>query len=42
MKQLLIKLEWVKGHADKAPWAMLTDLKSQKLSRDEIYNVWCD
>jgi len=37
-----ISLEWVRGHADKKPWSSVEDLQSQQLSRDEIYNVWCD
>jgi hypothetical protein len=35
-------LSWVRGHADKRPWKTLNDLKNQQLSRDEIYNIWCD
>jgi hypothetical protein len=37
-----ILLEWVRGHADKKPWSSIEDLKSQQLSRDEIYNVLCN
>jgi hypothetical protein len=39
---LQLDLQWVKGHADKQPWESITDLESQQLSCDEIYNVWCD
>lgn len=39
---LNLDLQWVKGHADKQPWESLHDLKSQQLSREETYNVWCD
>jgi hypothetical protein len=33
-------LSWVKGHADKQPWFTNKDLQAQKMSRDEIYNIW--
>ncbi len=33
---------WIRGHADKKPWKDLSDLRNQDLSRDEIYNVWCN
>ncbi len=37
-----LSLSWVKGHTDKQPWSTVIDLQSQHLSRDKIYNVWCD
>jgi len=37
-----IKLSWVKSHADKSPWKNISNLSAQKLSRDEIFNVWCN
>jgi hypothetical protein len=36
------RYNWVRGHADKEAWVDITDLESRQLSRDEIYNVWCD
>jgi hypothetical protein len=38
-KGLPITFSRVKGHADKAPWNTIDDLKQQDLSRDEIFNV---
>jgi len=35
-----LKLEWVRSHTDKEPWTTVDDLLLQKLSRDEIFNVW--
>jgi len=37
-----LALSWVRSHSDKQPWETVQDLKSQRLSRDETYNVWCD
>jgi len=37
-----IQLLWIKEHSNRHPWKSIEDLKSQKLSCDEIYNVWCD
>jgi len=37
-----INLTWVKSHADKKPWKCLKDLLDQNLTRDEVYNVWCN
>lgn len=37
-----IQLHWVKSHRDNGPWDTVHDLKQQKLSNDEIHNVWCD
>jgi len=31
-----------KGSTEKQPWETVADLESQRLSRDEIYNIWCD
>lgn len=39
---LNIKLEWIKSHSDKEPWESICDLDDQGLSRDQIFNVWCD
>jgi len=37
-----MKLEWTRSHADQSPWETINDLVLQRLSRDEIFNVWCD
>jgi hypothetical protein len=37
-----VLLTWVRGHADKKQLSSIEDLQSQQLSRDEIYNIWCD
>lgn len=37
-----ISLHLVKSHTDSRPWDTVYDLQQQKLSNDEIYNVWCD
>ena len=37
-----INMEWVKGHSEKKDWKMIQDLEDQQLTRDRIYNVWCD
>ena len=37
-----MKLEWVRGYADKTPWETIDYLILQCLSRDKIFNVWCD
>jgi hypothetical protein len=37
-----LALSWVRSHSDKQPLETIQDLKSQWLSRDETYNVWCD
>jgi len=37
-----ISYEWVKGHTEKGPWKSIQDLEEQKLSHEEIFNVWCD
>jgi len=37
-----MSLDWVKGHVEKFPRETPTDLILQKLSQDEIYNIWCD
>jgi len=34
--------EWIRSHADKSPWETVDDLILQRLSRDEIFNVWVD
>jgi len=34
--------QWVRSHSDKGKWESIDDLAQQQLSRDEIYNVWCD
>jgi len=34
--------EWVRSHADKSSWETVDDLILQRLSRDEIFNVWVD
>jgi hypothetical protein len=36
------QFNWVKGHTDKEPWETLQQLKTQKLSTEEMFNVWCD
>jgi hypothetical protein len=41
-KSIPIRLSWKKSHSDKKPWKSLQDLTDQCLSRDEIYNIWCD
>jgi hypothetical protein len=41
-KSLGMTFSLVKGHMDKQPWQSIEDLKLQKLSRDEIYNIWCN
>jgi len=41
-KGIPITYEWVKGHANTKLWDIITDLCQQKLSCDEIYNIWCD
>jgi hypothetical protein len=41
-KDMDIKLEWIKGHSDEKGWSTIQDLENQRLSRDQIYNVWCD
>ncbi len=41
-KGIPIMNEWVKGHSDSAPWKNIQDLILQQLSRDEIFNVWCN
>jgi hypothetical protein len=33
---------WVKGHTDKESWETLEQLKNQKLSTEETFNVWRD
>jgi len=35
-------LSWIKSHSDKKPWKYLKDLTHQHLSRDEVFNVWCN
>jgi hypothetical protein len=37
-----MQLEWVCSHTDKTPWESVDDLILQRLSRDEIFNVWCN
>jgi hypothetical protein len=37
-----LSLHWVKGHTNSGPWDTAYDLHQQKLSNNEIYNVWCD
>ncbi len=37
-----MSLSSVKSHANKPPWPHISDLVSQDLSRDEIYNIWCN
>jgi hypothetical protein len=37
-----ISYQWVKGHSDTEQWCTIADLQSQQLSRDQIYNIWCD
>jgi hypothetical protein len=37
-----LSLSWIRGHADKRPWETIHDFKDQQLSRDKIYNIWCD
>jgi hypothetical protein len=37
-----INLEWVRSHSDSKPWTSIKVLQEQQLSRDQIYNVWCD
>jgi len=39
---LNIEYNWVKGHSNKSQWKLISDLKDQKLGRDDIYNIWCD
>jgi hypothetical protein len=39
---LKINLEWIKSHSEKKGWQSIKDLEDQKLTRDQIYNVWCD
>jgi len=41
-KGIPIMYEWVKGHSDSAPWKNIQDLILQQLSRDKIFNIWCD
>jgi len=33
---------WVKGHTDKESWETLEQLKNQKISTEETFNVWRD
>jgi hypothetical protein len=33
---------WVTSHSDKRKWESNKDLEQQQLTRDEIYNAWCD
>jgi len=35
-------LRWVKGHCEKEEWTTIEDLIQQELTRDEIFNVWCN
>jgi ribonuclease HI len=37
-----ISLHWVKSHQDTEAWDTVSDLQSQGLTNDAIYNVWCD
>jgi hypothetical protein len=37
-----ISYSWVKGHSESGQWSTISDLQSQQLSRDQIYNIWCD
>ena len=37
-----ITLNWILGHANTSPRKSVADLSAQKLSRDEIFNIWCD
>jgi hypothetical protein len=37
-----LTLQWVKGHADTKPWEDTNKLFERNLSRDKIFNVWCD
>jgi hypothetical protein len=41
-KHIPINYTWVKGHVDKEPWESIVDLRHQRFSRDEIYNIWVD
>jgi hypothetical protein len=33
-------IEWIRSHADKSPWESADDLILQRLSHNEIFNVW--
>jgi ribonuclease HI len=41
-KTMPISYNWVKGHTEKAPWNSISDLAKQNLSKQQIYNIWCD
>jgi hypothetical protein len=41
-KTIPISFTWIKRHAEKAPWKSTTDLENQNLSKEQIYNIWCN